>query len=165
MLDARLGRRAFVVTSLSLGAAGCFGGDPEPTAAQLRDRKIRRGVLRSERHLIARYEATEEHHPELAGVLAQLRREHESHLHAIARRETRPGDGASPGRSPGQSPGQSPPPATPEQALRALVKAEEQASDERMGDVLTASPLLARLVAGIGAAEAGHAEFLRGAGT
>ncbi|MGH3329490.1 MAG: hypothetical protein ACRDPT_17150 [Streptomycetales bacterium] len=159
MLDARLGRRAFLVASLSLGAAGCIGGDPEPTAAELRDRKIRRTVLRSERQLIARYEATEKHHPELADLLRQLRREHESHLHAIARQTARPGDGeptASPGR-------EAQAPATPGQALRALAEAELHAADERMGDVLTASPLLARLVAGIGASEAGHAELLRGA--
>ena len=180
---ARPSRRALLAAAVSAPLLACTGPErperadrtaaspdgtpparPRGTSAREGDAAVRERVLTGEHALLARYEATAARHPSLAPRLGPLAREHAAHLAALAEDSPPAGPGESPApspRSPG-SPGSSggPVPATAARALAALAEAERDAARARLEDVVTASPALARLLAGIGAAEAAHAALL-----
>jgi hypothetical protein len=159
-------RRAALAGILGVATvAGCrpFGGAEEE--APKPDEVIRQRVLASKRALMDRYTATIERHPTLRARLAPLLADHQAHVQALNGTTASPSPTTSgTGRSgaPG-TPGAAGTPAVPgsrRAALAALAGAERAAAGQGIADVLGASPRLARVLASIGACEAGHAELL-----
>lgn len=127
---------------------------------------VRRSADR-ERRLLARYEITSERHPGLAGRLAANRADHQSHLEALVGTKATPSarqTGKAGQQTGGRRRQESRPlvPASPDEALAALVRAEQRAASEVVADLATAPPRLRRLLASVGGAEASHAALLAG---
>lgn len=151
-------RRSAIVSVLALAAGSSAACDsssrpdpapaPAPSSTANPDDAVMARVVAAERSLLERYAAALARHPSLADRLRPLREEHVAHLAAL---------GAS--RTPGTPTPTAP--AAPAAALVALASAERAAAAARVDDVVaTASPALARLLAGIGGCEAGHAALL-----
>jgi hypothetical protein len=137
------------------GADGTGGKDhavpaaaaPPGTAEQAR-------ALRDSTGLLGRYDAAAAAHPSLAARLAPLRAEVARHVEAFG--GTPPAAGTAAGAT-GAA-------ATPKLALAALAAAERTLADSRAAALLTVPGGLARLLASVAAAGAGHAALLGGPG-
>jgi len=148
----------------SCGAAAVLSGCSDDGSAAERAerstaaRRLRERSARDSRALLARYDATAEAHPALAGLLAPLRSEVAEHADALAPPRT---SGASPSASRSRPPER--PPQIPDdegQALAALADAERRTADARAAALLDAAPELARLLASVAAAGAAHVYLL-----
>ncbi|MGP3927781.1 hypothetical protein [Streptomyces sp. 8N616] len=162
-------RRSLLAGALgSCGAAAVLSGCSDDGSAAERAerstaaRRLRERSARDSRALLARYDATAEAHPALAGLLAPLRSEVAEHADALAPPRA---SGASPSASPSASRSRPPerPPQIPDdegQALAALADAERRTADARAAALLDAAPELARLLASVAAAGAAHVYLL-----
>jgi hypothetical protein len=151
-------RRAVLLTAglgAIAGASGCSDGSdgsgdasgrPEATAAP--GTALRARAAEDSKELLTRYDATTAAHPGLAVGLRPLRAEVARHAKAFGAAATA---SASPGADPGDA----------TQALTALANAEQRLSDSRTTALLDAPPELARLLASVAAAGAGHVLLLR----
>lgn len=166
-------RPALLAGGLAL-VAGCdrVGGGRAAAgrrAADDADARLRRRAAADSARLLARYDSTAAGHPSLTARLRPLRAEVADHLAVFA------GDGAaSPSFPPAAtrapsasaSPSASPPDGAPRSpaaslaALAALATAEQRLVDDRTAALLGASPDLARLLASVAAAGAGHVLLL-----
>ncbi|MER0448634.1 hypothetical protein ABR738_29445 [Streptomyces sp. Edi4] len=144
--------------------AGCARGTSASGDAGAREAARAESALRVEtsaasRALVARYDAVLAMHPTLRPRLAPLREQAAQHAAALA-----PAPSASP----------APPAATPtahavstvaadaDEAVKELADAERRTSDAQLTALATAPPELARLLASVSAAGAGHAFLLTG---
>ncbi|MGQ0845495.1 MAG: hypothetical protein ACT4QF_15335 [Sporichthyaceae bacterium] len=150
-------RRGAVAGALALALTACSDSPPPPSgrAPDVAPNDPDAPTLAAARAetvaLLREYDAAVADRPELAGELAPLRAAHEAHLEKLGR----PAAEATPSPTPG--PGRS-----RAALLRGLAAAEKSAAARRVSqcqDLRSAS--LARLVAGIGGAEAAHASLLR----
>ncbi|HEY5836688.1 hypothetical protein [Streptomyces sp.] len=154
---ARLSRRS-VVGAVAVGAvAGCAGGGGGdgsgggPAGAVARPGAAEQaGAVRDSMALLRAYDATLAAHPALAGRLAPLRAEVARHVRAFG------------GQAPASSPGRTahPVPAGPAAALAALAAMERTLADRRAVALLAVPGELARLMASVAAAGAGHVVLL-----
>ncbi|MEU2873623.1 hypothetical protein ABZ769_31230 [Streptomyces olivoreticuli] len=149
------GGTAALLTGCSDGAAGT--GERTSTANRLRDAAGRDSV-----GLLERYDATIGAHDALAPRLRPLRAEVARHAEAF-------GTAASPSASGSASPSSPTPsaagvPGDEKEALAALAEAERRVLDARTAALVGAPPELARLLASVAAAGAGHV-FLLGGGS
>jgi hypothetical protein len=133
-------------TDGAAGAAHPAPPAPPGTAEQAQ-------ALRDSTDLLGRYDAAAAAHPSLAARLAPLRAEVAQHVEAFG--GTPPAAGA---KAAATGAG-----ATPKQALAALAAAERKLADARAAALLTVPGGLARLLASVAAAGAGHAALLGGA--
>ncbi|MYW65405.1 hypothetical protein GTY65_15250 [Streptomyces sp. SID8379] len=160
MSQARPGpRRRSLLVSLA-GAAlltGCSdGGDDagaEGAPSVSQDKRLRTRQARESADLLGRYDEALAAQPSLEARLAPLRDEVERHVKAFG--------GATRPRKSGTTP--STPPVAEKDVLKALAAAERELSDRRMKALVEAPAELARLLASVAAAGAGHA-FLLGEG-
>ena len=147
---ARLTRRAALALLVGAGVVACSptsdaGPTPSPTADP--DAQTRAEVAAQEWALVALYDAAIAAQPAQAAELSLLRDQHVEHATAL---------GSSTASASATATGPAPDRAT-------LTAAEEEASRSRVTACARAvQPDLARLLALIGASEAGHAAFLRG---
>ncbi|MFI1798681.1 hypothetical protein ACH427_15210 [Streptomyces sp. NPDC020379] len=140
-------------STLLTGCSDTTGGSDERTSAANR---LRAAAGRDSAELLARYDATIGAHEALAPRLLPLRAEVARHAEAF---------GTSASASP--SPSASAPPEVPgdeKEALADLAEAERRALDARTAALVGAPPALARLLASVAAAGAGHV-FLLGGGS
>jgi hypothetical protein len=160
---ARLSRRALLSLPPLALAAACTDSDPDPVRAGRSarppappppdpDDAPRAAAVARERTLVQHYDATITALPALAGRLAPLRTQHQTHLAALL------GTTASPSTSPAAQPsaGAVAVPATPAAALSAL-SALERSTGQAHGDAcLTVSRALAGVLASLSASELSH---------
>lgn len=153
-------RRTVLAASVLLAPVGCQSeqAPPRPPRRPDPDARLRREVAADVRRLRALYVATLERHPQSAVRLRPLMSEHEVHLRALLVRER----AASPTATASGSTVVTPPPVAESAAaaLAALARAEREAAQRRVRQLVTASTPLARLLAAIGASEAAHAVVL-----
>jgi hypothetical protein len=123
---------------------------------------------------VERYDAVLAAHPDLAGLLTPLRAEAVRHAEAFGGGKRAAKPSASPSPSQSQSPsgsaspsasasasgGPDPVPAEPKAALAGLAAAERKLADRRGKALLEVPGELARLLASVAAAGAGHAYML-----
>lgn len=144
----RLTRRATLALLVGAGVAACSPGDnadPEPSPTPDPDALTREDVAAQEWALVALYDAAIAAEPGQAKALATLRDQHVEHASALG--STTPGASAPASAAPGRA---------------QLAAAEEEASRARVTSCSRAVDAeLARLLALIGASEAGHAAYLR----
>ncbi|RLU96609.1 hypothetical protein CTZ27_16425 [Streptomyces griseocarneus] len=147
--------------ALLTGCSSSTGGSDERTSTAGR---LRADAGRDSAALLDRYDATIAAHGGLAGRLAPLRAEVARHTEAFGT-ETTPSSSASPSASssPG-TPGASGVPGDEKAALADLARAEQRLVDTRTAALTGAPPELARLLASVAAAGAGHV-FLLGEGS
>lgn len=168
-------RRSVLTGALALGAAfsaplltACSDdGAPARKQADSATAKLRDRAVRDSAALLARYDATLEAHPALAGRLRPLRAEVDRHTQAFATpRPARTPSGTSGGASAsaGSAPESPAIPAERAEALAALAEAEQRLADSRATVLLHASPDLARLLASVAAAGAAHVYLLKEGG-
>jgi hypothetical protein len=140
----------------------------QPTVSPLSaDQLVAQRVALAEQALLGAYDAVTVAHPELAGRLAPFRADHVAHLRGLVPGAT-PSTTAPPSTAPSSSAASSSAPASPPLSsppastviLRQLADLERIAAAARLGDVVTTSGSLARLVASIGGCEAAHAALL-----
>lgn len=153
---ARLSRRSVVAAAVVAVGAGCgkdadgpSGGQADKAPAVLPGVAEQAAAVRDSTELIGRYDAVTAAHPSLAARLRPLRAEVVRHVEAFG----------------GTAPAPSPPAAaaaggSPAQALVALAAAERALADRRAATALTVPGELARLMASVAAAGAGHAALL-----
>ncbi|MFJ3777454.1 hypothetical protein ACIPX0_37760 [Streptomyces sp. NPDC090075] len=164
-------RRSLIVSAASAAVlAGCStdsnpgsassAGSPSLSArARARAARDSEGLLRS-------YDAVLAAHPTLAERLRPLRAEVAAHAAAFregaAKEKTAGGSTASAGTTATGSPSASAPevPADEKSALASLATAERSLADQRAKALLEVPGELARLLAGVAAAGAGHAYLL-----
>jgi hypothetical protein len=150
--------------------AGCGQDSDEKRAARPgrtrapsdADAVLRRRAAADSAELVIRYDATAAAHPSLAAGLRPLRAELAEHIMAFGG-ATAASAAPAPSSAP-PSPPRSLPPAVPpsaDTALAALADAEQRLVDSRTTALLAASPDLARLLASVAAAGAGHVLLLR----
>ncbi|MFF4534080.1 hypothetical protein ACFY1P_33025 [Streptomyces sp. NPDC001407] len=146
-------------SALLTGCSGSAGGGDERTSAANR---LRAAAGRDSAELLERYDATIGAHEALAPRLRPLRAEVARHAEAF---------GTSASASPSASASASPPAGVPggvpedeKEALAALAGAERRVLDARTAALVGAPPELARLLASVAAAGAGHV-FLLGGGS
>jgi hypothetical protein len=156
--------RAGTAAAGAAALAACSGGagSARRPAATSASGPPRARAARRTSGLIAAYDATLRAHPGLAHELRPLRAELALHLEAFGG----PPAGAPPspsGSPPASAPASPAPsvPASPAAARRALARAEQRVSDAHSAALLTAPPGLARLLASVAAAGAGHVLLLR----
>jgi hypothetical protein len=135
---------------------GCTGTESprqatEPAEHDVTARRLRRRTARDSAALLARYDATVEAHPELAGTLAPLRTTVTAHLTVLAA-DTPTGDTTS-----GDTPAVPP---EPDDALGTLADAERHTAGVRSRALTGAPPELARLLASMAAAGSAQAYLL-----
>lgn len=147
--------------ALALGAVltGC-GDDGESTGrtgpvrteaeAVRAERALRTTAARTGALTLAHYDLVAEAHPAVAEGLAPLRAAVRAHTRALATEGVK----AAPPPAPG------PVPTDPRTAVKELAAAERRRADAHAGDLLTAGPELARLLASVAAASAAHAYLL-----
>jgi hypothetical protein len=147
------------VAALAVGAAGCSrrddGGDdgrPRSTAAEPGVAE-QAAAARDSAALAGQYDGVMAAYPSLAARLAPLRAEVARHVTAFG--------GVPPAAS--AAPASTAAPATPAAALAALASAERTLADRRAKVLLDVPGELARLMASVAAAGAGHAALLGGA--
>lgn len=163
--------------------AGCAAdGDRKQTAALkiARAAAVLRSAAADSAELLVRYDATAAAHAGLAARLKPLRAEVAHHLTAFdtaldtarettfrdAKADGSPSGSASPSGSPSSSRSASPSalpsvPASEAAALAALAEAEQRLVDARTTALADAAPELARLLASVAAAGAGHVLLLK----
>ncbi|MFC9536878.1 hypothetical protein [Streptomyces sp. NPDC056975] len=117
--------------------------------------RIKARAARDSGDLLDRYEAALAAHPALAARLGPLRDEVARHAKSFGA-PARPAAPASP--SPSASPSASP--ASEKDTVSALAKAERDLADRRAAALVEAPAELARLLASVAAAGAGHAYLL-----
>ena len=155
----------------------------QPTVSPLSaDQLVAQRVALAEQALLGAYDAVTVAHPELAGRLAPFRADHVAHLRGLvpgatpsttappntapsssAPSSSAPSSSAASSSAPASSAPASPPLSSPPAStviLRQLADLERSAAAARLGDVVTTSGSLARLVASIGGCEAAHAALL-----
>jgi hypothetical protein len=150
----------------------------QPTVSPLSaDQLVAQRVALAEQALLGAYDAVTVAHPELAGRLAPFRADHVAHLRGLvpgatpsttappntAPSSSAPASSAPASSAPASSAPASPPLSSPPAStviLRQLADLERSAAAARLGDVVTTSGSLARLVASIGGCEAAHAALL-----
>jgi hypothetical protein len=157
-------RRAVVAGGLAAGLAlvAWFDRDGDGERAELArartaataDAALRRHAAAESSELADRYDATADAHPSLAALLKPLRAEVAEHITAFG--------GVSGTRGASPAPGRTPVPTAADAALAALADAEQRLVDSRTTALLNAAPELARLLASVAAAGAGHVFLLRG---
>ncbi|UWE11888.1 hypothetical protein [Actinacidiphila bryophytorum] len=154
---ARLSRRSVVAAAVVAVGAGCgkgadgASGAPDGKApAALPGAAEQAAAVRDSAALLGRYDAAAAAHPALAARLRPLRAEVVRHIEAFG--------GAAPSgtRPPAQTAGTT----TAAQALADLAAAERALADRRAAALLTVPGELARLMASVAAAGAGHAALL-----
>ncbi|MGW0707018.1 hypothetical protein ACWD4G_13850 [Streptomyces sp. NPDC002643] len=104
--------------------------------------------------LVERYDAVIDAHPDLEGLLAPLRAEVVRHVKAFG------GDTGTESPSPSSSASPSPAATDPGAALAELATAERKLADKRAKALLDVPGELARVMASVAAAGAGHAYVL-----
>jgi hypothetical protein len=116
---------------------------------------ILRAAIAAKQDMTGRYMAAITAHPALAPVLRPLLAENDAHLAELQRRLIEP-------VRPIHRRSASPPPApsAPDATLAALRAAEHAAAAAHVGQLSTAAPALAQLLASIAACEATHAAAL-----
>lgn len=141
-------------------SAGPDSGDDGPSAVA----RARARAAGESRRLLARYDAVLAAHPGLAPRLGPLRAQVAAHAAAFtdgttatptAEAETTGAASATASASPAPAV-----PATEKDAVAALAAAERALADQRARDLLEAPGELARLLASVAAAGAGHAYLL-----
>jgi hypothetical protein len=115
--------------------------------------RIKARAARDSGDLLDRYEAALAAHPALAARLGPLRDEVARHAKSFGA-PARPAAPASPSPSPSASP------ASEKDTVSALAKAERELADRRAAALVEAPAELARLLASVAAAGAGHAYLL-----
>jgi hypothetical protein len=112
--------------------------------------------------MISRYNAVLAAVPALAGSLDPLLQQHREHLARLRARLIEPNQASRPGHSPAvaASPAGLQVPGTPAAARAYLRHAEHAAAQTLLGQLTTAPPSLAQLLASIAASEATHALLL-----
>lgn len=147
---------AAVGTGCSADAEGADGADGKdhagPAAAVPPGAAEQAQALRDSTDLLGRYDAAAAAHPSLAARLAPLRAEIARHVEAFG--GTPPTAGTKAPAADGAT--------TPKLALAALATAERKLADSRAAALLTVPGGLARLLASVAAAGAGHAALLGG---
>ncbi|MFE6960718.1 hypothetical protein [Streptomyces sp. NPDC057696] len=118
--------------------------------------RIKARAARDSGDLLDRYEAALAAHPALAARLGPLRDEVARHAKSFGA-PARPAAPASPSPSPSASPAS---PASEKDTVSALAKAEREIADRRAAALVEAPAELARLLASVAAAGAGHAYLL-----
>ncbi|MBM9435607.1 hypothetical protein [Actinacidiphila bryophytorum] len=153
---ARLSRRSVVAAAVVAVGAGCgkgadgASGAPDGKApAALPGAAEQAAAVRDSAELLGRYDAAAAAHPSLAARLRPLRAEVVRHIEAFG--------GTAPA---GTRPPAAPAGTTAAQALAALAAAERALADRRAAALLTVPGELARLMASVAAAGAGHAALL-----
>jgi len=181
------------LAAVGLAAAGCTGarsgGAPVPSSADL---AAAASAARTERDLLAGYDAAIARHPGLAALLGGLRAQHAQHLAALAAQvptlaTATPSDGSggspsgtagtagtasprvpasafAPGNA-GPSAGVDDSPPARAAALTQLAAAERTAADAHRAGCLAATTSLVPLLASLRAAESCHADLLSLAGS
>jgi hypothetical protein len=165
-------RRALLAGGLAL-VTGCGrDGDQERDAAAKRARTaadatavLRRRTAADSADLLRRYDATATAHPVLAARLRPLRAEVARHVTAFggnarAAAAAPPSLSASPSAAP-SVPASASVPTSASAALAALADAEQRLVDTRTAALVDAVPELARLLASVAAAGAGHVLLLK----
>ncbi|MFI9154655.1 hypothetical protein [Streptomyces sp. NPDC053367] len=146
-------RTLFASAAGGLLVAGCSSGsedrDSATGGAPAAGERARVRAAADSAALVERYDAVLAAHPALAGRIRPLREETARHVAAFGgvRRSPRPSAPA-------------PAPATPEAALAGLAAAERELADRRAEALLEVPGELARLLASVAAAGAGHAYLL-----
>lgn len=157
---ARVTRRMLLGAAVAgLAAGGCSTRSPEPPPPKPPDPQtvLLISLLRDKEQMITLYRQAASGTEKPAPALEAFRLRHVEHLTALRKllpEDNRTGD-AAPGTSPSGSP--SPSPAVTVDELR---DAERRAAAARPGQMAKASPVLAQLLASIGACEAVHAVAL-----
>ncbi len=161
-----LTRRALLAgAAAGLVVSGCSKPVAEPSAATPpgspeppdREAILLGSVIAAKEQMISLYRQTAQSDTGLAAALAPFEQRHTAHLAAL--RELMPA-GVTPAASaqPATSPPATIPPATTAKAsLAGLRDAERRAAAARAGQMADVSPLLAQLLASVGACEAVHA--------
>ncbi|WP_338895807.1 hypothetical protein WBG99_08880 [Streptomyces sp. TG1A-60] len=149
---------AGLLLGCSAGGEGSDASGGDPSVLE----KARARVARDSRELVERYDAVIAAHPDLAALLTPLRAEVVRHARAFGS-----GMGASTGTAsaspsgpPSASPSPSPVPDDPKAALAELAAAERKLADKRAEALLGVPGEMARLMASVAAAGAGHAYVL-----
>ncbi|MFF7263226.1 hypothetical protein ACFZCL_23510 [Streptomyces sp. NPDC008159] len=153
-----------LLVGCSSGGEGSDASGGSPSAAE----KARAGAARDSEALVERYDAVLTAHPDLAGLLTPLRAEAVRHAEAFgggkraAKPSSSPSQSPSPSASASASPSGGPDsvPTEPKAALAELAAAERKLADRRGKALLEAPGELARLLASVAAAGAGHAYML-----
>lgn len=152
---------AGLLAGCSSGAPGSDGGDGASQVERARAR-----VARDSERLVERYDLVIAAHPDLASLLTPLRAEAVRHAKAFGGGKGAGARGASaspsgsPSASPSASASPSSVPADPGAALTELAAAERRLADSRAKALLGVPGELARLMASVAAAGAGHAYVL-----
>ncbi|QFR00673.1 hypothetical protein F9278_35905 [Streptomyces phaeolivaceus] len=148
-----------LLVGCSSGGEGSGGGSGTSEAERARAR-----VARDSEGLVERYDLVIAAHPDLAALLTPLRAEVVRHAKAFGGAK---GAGArtvsaspSGSHSPSSSASPSPVPDDPGAALAELATAERRLADRRAKALLEVSGEMARLMASVAAAGAGHAYLL-----
>jgi hypothetical protein len=144
-----MSRRAVLAGGLALGLGACTTEAAPPAPDP--DVAIRRAVAAGVRELLGRYADVSTAHPALAARLTPLAAEHTAHLRALGVRRHAAGRTPQPASTPAGN---------ARRAVADLAAAERRIAALRPEQARRASPLLARLVASIGACEAGHGALL-----
>ncbi len=145
---------AAVLVGCSTGSDSAGSGGSTSVSARARAR-----AARDSRGLLGQYDAVLTAHPALAERLRPLRAEVAAHAVAFEEGAASPTATASPSATASASPSPAVP-ADERSALAALATAERSLADQRATALLDAPGELARLLAAVAAAGAGHAYLL-----
>lgn len=138
---------AALLTGCSDGDEGAEGGQGAPSVSQ--EKRLRARAARESADLLGQYDEALAALPSLAGRIGPLRDEVERHVKVFG--------GAA---RPSASTAPSGPPVAEKDVLKALAGAERALSDRRMTALVDAPAEVARLLASVAAAGAGHAYLL-----
>ncbi|SEG92847.1 hypothetical protein SAMN05216223_126116 [Actinacidiphila yanglinensis] len=157
-------RSAVAIATLGL-VAGCSGSRGSASAADPHaDAEQQAREVRDSTALVARYDAVTAAYPKLTARLAPLRADTAAHVRAFGGRAPAAPSTHASGSAATASPTPSGPasavPATSDKALAALATAERALADRRAATLLDAPGGLARLLASVAAAGAGHVALL-----
>ncbi|WP_238430226.1 hypothetical protein [Frankia nepalensis] len=159
------------------GAAGCTQSLPDDPAPPPADLAAAEAAARTERGLLAGYDAAIARHPGLAGLLGALRAHHAQHLAALTTQvpalagpspsasATATGSVGAATPTNAASPGVDDSPAARASALARLAEAERTAAGAHRSGCLSTTTGLAPLLASLHAAESCHADLLSLAGS
>ncbi|BBB00521.1 hypothetical protein RVR_7620 [Actinacidiphila reveromycinica] len=164
----KLTRRGAVAMATAGVLAGCSGGRGRASAATRSDSAqaaLQAREVRDSAALLARYDAAIAARPELSARLAPLRADTAAHVRAFGGRPAAAPPSASASAPASDGGGtDSPTPAgsssAPTAPLAALAAAERALADRRARTLLDAPGALARLLASVAAAGAGHVVLL-----
>ncbi|MFF2653648.1 hypothetical protein [Streptomyces sp. NPDC058045] len=159
-------RRSVLTGAAGSGAlllTGCTDGGAEPAARASQAERLGTAAAADSRALLARYDAVLKVHPGLRGLLAPLRAEVARHASVLGARHGAAGPtaSASPSGSPSATAADRPEVPRDEQGARAMLAGAERKLIARRTSALADAPAeLARLLASVAAAGAGHAYLL-----